>query len=184
MRRRSTIAAQLLACVAALLPPDRATAQYWSLGVSIGGGTTVAVHGGMHLGNTDRRRESGLTGGRTEIELVIGLPIQKRVDGGRRAVPGIGLNLRQTDRATGLSMGIGFRIVPFPNSPTTDRRLVFHIPFGWEPYPLPVRAFLHLGYGRRLVPADGGGFISEWGYFVPWPRLQFYLKHTGGFHWT
>ena len=38
------------------------------------------------------------------------------------------------------------------------------------------------GYGRRFVPDGEGGLTSKWGYLVPWPQLQVYLAHTGGFN--
>ena len=185
MNLRSTIAASLLACAAALVPPHAATAQYWSLGVSMGGGTNIAVHGGMHLGNTDDRRESGLTGGRTEIELVVGMPRHARSDGSRRNGWSLGMNVRQTARNSGISIGAGFRFAPLAADGTTDWQTVFHIPVvGWEPYPLPARLFVFHGLGRRLVPTEGGGLANRWDTFLARPQLQVYLKHTGGFHFT
>lgn len=137
MKRRPAIATTLLACVAALLPAG-ATAQYWSFGISLGGGTTVAAHMGMHLGNTDDRRESGLTGGTTEVELVIGLSRFVREGGSKRARPGFGLNLRETARS-GVSAGLGFRLTPPPPGATGGYRAVIHVPVGFEPYPLPAK---------------------------------------------
>lgn len=183
MARRSTLGLALFVFVAVLLPAD-ATAQYWSLGISIGGGTTVAVHGGMHLGNTDDRRH-GLSGGRTEVELVVGLPTYKQADGSRKARPSIGLNLRQTAGDSGLSAGVGLRFAPAPPGSNSGYRMVFHVPVvGWEPYIVPGRLFVHLGLGERLVPSGGNGFSSQWRFFIPWPQLQLYLKHTGGFFYT
>ena len=184
MTRFSITFATALAGVIVLCSAGGATAQYWSLGVSFGGGTTAAIHGGMHLGNTDHRRESGLTGGRTEIELVIGLPTYETTDGRRRAGPSFGLNLRQTSRETGFSVGAGVRMAPIPSGSTRGYRTVFQFPFGWEPYPLPARAFVYFGLGRRLVPSGENGLSSQWEFFVPWPQLQIYLKHTGGFFHT
>lgn len=173
----------LLASVAALLPVD-AAAQYWSLGVSVGGGTTIAAHMGMHLGNTDRRRESGLTGGRTEVELVIGLSRFVLEDGGKKAKPSFGLNLRQTARDSGISGGLGFRVAPVPPGATGGYRVVIHVPVGVEPYPLPARLFVFVGFGKRVVPSSDEGLFRWWESFITWPQLQVYLRHTGGFHWT
>ncbi len=182
MKRRSAIATTLLACVAALLPAG-ATAQYWSFGISLGGGTTVAAHMGMHLGNTDDRRESGLTGGTTEVELVIGLSRFVREGGSKRARPSFGLNLRET-ATSGVSAGLGFRLAPPPPGATGGYRAVIHVPVGFEPYPLPARLFVFVGLGKRVVPSGYSGFFRWWESFVTWPQLQIYLKHTGGFHWT
>ena len=41
-----------------------------------------------------------------------------------------------------------------------------------------------VGYGRRMVPTDGEGVSHEWRFLVPWPRIQVYLRHTGGFNRT
>ena len=182
-QRPSPLWITLLAGVAALLPAD-ATAQYWSLGISFGGGTTVAAHMGMHLGNTDRRRASGLTGGRTEVELVIGLSRFERENGGKKAMPSFGFNLRKTARDSGVSAGLGFRIAPAPPGATGGYRAVIHVPVGLEPYPLPARLFVFLGLGRRVVPSGDNGFFRWWESFITWPQLQIYLRHTGGFHWT
>ena len=190
MHLRSTTAVPLLACAAALVPADGANAQYWSLGVSIGGGTNIAVHGGMHLGNTGERRSCGLTGGKTEIELVVGMPRHPRPDGTKRDGWSFGMNVRQTERNSGISIGTGFRIAPLAADGTTDWQTVFHIPVvGWDPYavlyPLGhVRFFIFRGLGRRLVPTRGGDLINRWEYFIPRIQLQAYLKHTGGFHCT
>ena len=186
MNLRSTIAVPLLAGAAALVPADGANAQYWSLGVSIGGGTNIAVHGGMHLGgNTDHRRSSAITAGWTEIELVVGMPRHARPDGTRRVGWSFGMNVRQTERNSGISIGTGFRFAPLAADGTTDWQTVFHIPVvGWEPYPLPARLFIYHELGRRLVPTDGGGLTNKWDTFLAWPRLQVYLRHTGGFHYT
>lgn len=102
MKRRSTLAIPLLAGAAFILPSEAANAQYYSFGISVGGGTTVAAHMGIHLGNTDRPRWS-------------------------------------------LSRG---------------------------------------SYGWRTVPTDGTGSAHEWRFHVPWPQLQVYLSHSGGFNWT
>jgi len=183
MKHRSTIAIPLFAGAAILLPPNAANAQYYSLSISVGGGTTAAAHMGIHLGNADRRRWN-LHQGSTEIEVVVGLPMHDRPDG--RVKPGIsfGLNLRKTDPETRFSIGGGFRVSPLASRGTTDWQKVFHIPVGWDPYPLPVRPTVYLGYGRRTVPTDGTGSAHEWRFLVPWPQLQVYLKHTGGFNWT
>lgn len=184
MTRRSTISAGVLSCAIALFPAGGVTAQYWSLGISVGGGTAVAIHGGMHLGNTEDRRDSGLTGGRTEVELVIGLPVFETTGGKRMDRPSLGLNFRQTLRDTGISAGVGFRLAPIPFGSRKGYRAVLHVPVGWEPYPLPVRGFVYLGLGRRPgSPGENGG-SSPWEFFVPWPKLQIYVKHTGGFHHT
>ncbi len=182
MARRSTLAVNLLALVA-VLPPADATAQYWSLGLSIGGGTTVAVHGGMHLGSTEDPRD-GLNRGRTEMEVVVGLPTYEQADGRRKVRPGFGFNVRQTAEDSGLSAGFGFRFARAPTGSSGGYRMVFHVPVGWEPYPLPGRLFVYLGVGERLVPSGSNGFLSQWRVFIPWPQLQLYLKHTGGFFWT
>ena len=182
-QRPSPLWIALLACVVALLPAG-ATAQYWSLGISFGGGTTVAAHMGMHLGNTDDRRESGLTGGRTEVELVIGLSRFERENGSKKAMPSFGLNLRKTARDSGVSAGLGFRVVPVPSGAKGGYRAVIHVPVGLEPYPLPARLFVFLGLGRRVVPSGYNGFWRWWESFITWPQLQIYLRHTGGFHWT
>ena len=183
MQQRSTVALPVIACAALLLTSDAAKAQYYSLSISVGGGTTAAAHMGIHLGNADRRRWN-LHQGSTEIEVVVGLPMHDRPDG--RAKPGIsfGLNLRKTDRKTRFSIGGGFRVSPLASRGTTDWQKVFHIPVGWDPYPLPVRPTVYFGYGRRMVPTDGEGSAHEWRFLVPWPQLQIYLKHTGGFNWT
>ena len=173
----------MLACATVLLPSDTAKAQYFSLGVSIGGGTTVAAHMGIHYGDTEDRR-SNLSSGQTEIEFVLGLPLHDVPDGHMRPGVSFGMNVRRTDEDTGLSIGAGFRIAPTAIDSTTDWQTVFHIPVGWEPYPVPVRPFVYFGYGRRFVPDGEGGLTSKWGYLVPWPQLQVYLAHTGGFHWT
>ena len=169
----------------ALLSTKGAMAQYYSLGVSCGGGTFLAVHAGMHLGNTGDRR-SGLTGGRTELELVLGLPRYEIAEDKKAVGLSFGMNLRQTSRE-GVSIGAGFRRLL--HAPTPDSRggyhTVFHFPVGWEPYPLPARGFVYFGLGRRLVPVDGRPAADpEWEFFVPWPQLQIYLLHTGGFYWT
>lgn len=184
MKPRSAAATTpLLACVLTLFLPDAATAQYWSLGISGGGGTTVAAHFGMHLGNTDDRRESALTGGRTEAELVIGVSRFPREDGSRKAKPSFGFNLRQTARS-GVSAGLGFRVAPAPPGATGGYRAVIHVPVGIEPYPLPARLFIFVGFGKRVAPSDYSGIFRWWESFVTWPQLQIYLRHTGGFHWT
>ena len=183
MKRRSIIPIPLLAGAALLLPSNAATAQYYSFAISVGGGTTAAAHMGIHLGNTNRRRWS-LRRGSTEIEVVVGLPIHDRLDGSARPGISFGLNLRTTDANSRLSMGAGFRVSPLASRGTTDWQKVFHIPVGWDPYPLPVRPTVYLGYGRRMVPTDGTGSAHEWRFLVPWPQLQVYLMHTGGFNWT
>ena len=73
---------------------------------------------------------------------------------------------------------------PLAADGTTDWQTVFHIPVGWDPYPLPVRPTVYFGYGRRMVPTDGAGSADEWRFLVPWPQLQVYLLHSGGFNWT
>jgi len=184
MTRLSTILAGVLSCGIVLLPAGRATAQYWSLGISVGGGTAVAIHGGMHLGNTDDKRDSGLSGGLTEIELVIGLPVYETTDGKRMDRPSFGLNFRQTSGDFGLSVGAGFRFAPIPSRATKGYRAVIHFPVGWERYPFPARGFVYLGLGRRPGSSRENGRSSQWELFVPWPKLQIYVKHTGGFHYT
>ena len=184
MTRLSTVCAGVLFCAIALFPAGGATAQYWSVGISVGGGTAVAIHGGMHFGNTDDRRESGLTGGRTEIELVIGLPVYETTAGKRADRPSFGLNFRQTSEDIGLSAGVGFRFAPIPSGSAKGYRTVVHFPVGWEPYPFPARAFVYLGLGRRPGSSGENGRSSRWEFFVPWPKLQIYVKHTGGFHQT
>ena len=183
MKRQSTIVIPLLACAAILRPSGDAKAQYYSFAISVGGGTTAAAHFGMHLGNADRRRWN-LDQGSTEIEVVVGLPMHDRLDG--RVKPGVsfGLNLRKTDPDTRFSVGAGFRVSPLAIRGTTDWQTVFHIPVGWDPYPLPIRPTVYFGYGRRMVPTDEAGSAHEWRFLVPWPQLQVYLKHTGGFNWT
>ena len=62
MIRTTTRGIALAFACPALIPAD-ATAQYWSLGISIGGGTIAAIHGGMHLGDTDESpRKAACTG--------------------------------------------------------------------------------------------------------------------------
>lgn len=78
----------------------------------------------------------------------------------------------------------GFRVSPLAADGTTDWQTVFHISVGWDPYPLPVRPTVYFGYGRRMVPTDGAGSADEWRLLVPWPQLQVYLLHSGGFNWT
>ena len=184
MKGRCTLATTLFACTATLLPAVEADAQYWSLGLSIGGGNTVSAHLGMHLGNTDEIRSSGLTGGRTEMELVFGLPRYDLADGWRTAKTSVGLNLRQTHENSGLSIGVGFWVASPPPGATTGYRAVFHVPVGREPYPLPARLFLLPGLGKRVVPSDDGATSTRWQWLIPRPMLQLYLIHTGGFHWT
>ena len=169
-----------------LLSTEGAVAQYFSLGASLGGGTFLAVHAGIHVGNTGDRRESGLTGGRTELELVLGLPRYEIAEDKKAVGLSLGMNLRQTSRK-GFSLGVGFRRLV--RAPTPDPRggyhTVIHFPFGWEPYPLPARGFLYFGLGKRLVPVDGRPAADpQWEFFIPWPQLQIYLLHTGGFHYT
>ena len=149
MTRHTTIGIALLACAGGLTAAD-AVAQYRSLGISIGGGTTSAVHGSMHLGNTDKRRRGYICRGKTESELVVGLPIYAWAEGGRTVGPSLGLNLRRTSEE-GFSAGFGFRIAPAPSGSTSGYRMVFHVPFGLEPYPLPARLFFFAGLGGRLV---------------------------------
>ena len=95
-----------------LLCTEGAVAQYFSLGASLGGGTFLAVHAGIHVGNTGDRRESGLTGGKTELELVLGLPRYEIAEDKKAVGLSLGMNLRQTSRK-GFSLGVGFRrLVP------------------------------------------------------------------------
>lgn len=182
-RGRYTLA-MVFACAATLLQAAEADAQYWSVGLSVGGGNTISAHLGMHLGNTEHRRASGLTGGRTEVELVFGLPRYELVDGSKRATPSIGLNLRQTARDSGLSVGVGLRISVPPNGATSGYQTVFHVPVGWEPYPLPARLFLLPGVGKRVMPSGDGEASTSWQGLIQLPMFQVYLIHTGGFHWT
>lgn len=184
MIRTTTRGIALAFACPALIPAD-ATAQYWSLGFSIGGGTIAAIHGGMHLVNTDGRRESGLTGGRTEIELVIGFrSLRTGVwdSLGRqqnRASPTLGLNVRRTHKESRLSAGLGFRFAPAPSDRVGGYHTVFHLPIGYEPYPyLRVRLFVYPGLGKRAPPPGGNGPPSKWRFYLPRPQLQIDLKHT------
>ena len=79
----------------------------------------------------------------------------------------LGMNVRQTFKSSGLSLGAGFRVAPLASGGTTHWQTVFHIPIGWEPYPLPARLFGYLAWGRRLVPTEGGGLTDRWEFFVP-----------------
>ena len=167
----------------ALLATQGAEAQYFSLGFSIGGGTFVAVHAGIHVGNTEERRQYRDPGGRTEFEMVIGLPRYEIAEDKKAVGLSFGMNVRQTSRR-GFSIGAGFRRLV--HAPTPDPRggyhIVYHFPFGWEPFWGPFRAFVYHGFGKRLVTADGRPAADpEWEYFIPAPQLQIYLLHTGGF---
>ena len=82
------------------------------------------------------------------------------------------------------SLVLGLVRAPTPD-PRGGYHTVIHFPFGWEPYPLPARGFLYFGLGKRLVPVDGRPAADpQWEFFIPWPQLQIYLLHTGGFHYT
>lgn len=190
MIRTTTRGIALAFACPALIPAD-ATAQYWSLGISIGGGTIAAIHGGMHLGDTDerrgtpdwRRRGISVPRGRTEIELVIGFRSLRTGRQQNRASPTLGLNVRRT-KESGLSAGLGFRFAPAPSDRVGGYHTAFHLPIGLEVYPLPARLFVYPGLGKHAPPPGGNGPPSKWRFFLPRPQLQIYLKHTGGFHYT